>query len=1040
MRLRLLAAAIICILPVVAQGQALAYSFSSGICCDDVAGTTNCNATVCDDDGDCSGGKVCAGSSTYEDQVERSSACNTLYNYPCASSGTCLGSLPTMSVFKGFVGAPVNKCRTVQSLLCFDTTSLPDLVNLSSGTLSFRLTTTPTDTAGYNFVGSYYGWYPGCLSGDLGIDSGSDAFSTAISGLSSGLNVIALSSVNAYVSRTGKTCFRLNVQQSPLCSAGSPSNFQSSIQWAGRNHTTIAGPVLTLETLGDATNTPAATATNTATPTNTPVNTNTPTPLPTNTPTATPTATNTVVATVGPEQLQLFFKGKSTTTLSTIEEGVSVEFGASAASIRRRLPQALRIRNMYAVCDNGPGASKTLTLGIAKNGTLVTGASCSLSGAGQGAGVNTCNASFANTTTFDFAADDYATLQLAQTVASSTQSLCNVTVYATQTDGTTEQDALLMFGTGSFNASLSTTYYGCGWPTGASGPIIGCGAYNQTAISSAYTLIPRSATLSGFSVNVNAYSSTADFTVVQDAGANASDLTAAITSGVLAITDTTCTTNCAVTGGDDISVKMVQGGGNSSARYRNTQIALDGTGQIFAGSYMTLNNSTNFLGPLGWNTAQSLSNMLMVPMARRSTIQNLRFKGIGSFNNACTATAYSGSTPGSLTATNVTCTTAGSGTDLTCADTTHHTGVAEGDYVVGFVNCVGTPKPAYVAFELSGEATDTPTPDPAWTPTPTVTVTRTSTATNTPVNTPTSDGSTQTPTRTSPPTSTGTITQTPSVTPTFVDTYTPTTTPIITPGSGGPAGLLGSADSGCGCCCGFTGGGSGTPSSCNCSPTPTFTPTWTPTITETPFPTPTPPAGGTSACVYSVPTVWADLGFSWDTDLYETGQPGVFLQYNGVGGSTSELCGRGYGFAIPGTATITGIFAPSPLYARPNNLTTPFLPGLTDCDTWTTEGTINLVQLQDNAAYVGLNLQDSRVLSNSSGGYGNFTSDLWGYAWTPAKVNLSTFGLCSSATGFITSFDETDCNIYDIVTSADPFLQPRISASHGLYVCYTTPP
>lgn len=226
-------------------------------------------------------------------------------------------------------------------------------------------------------------------------------------------------------------------------------------------------------------------------------------------------------------------------------------------------------------------------------------------------------------------------------------------------------------------------------------------------------------------------------------------------------------------------------------------------------------------------------------------------------------------------------------------------------------------------------------------------------------------------------------------------------------------------------------------------------PEHTPTVTETPLPTPTPPSGGTSACWYATPSTWSQSddsgGLSWDTSLLvdtsvRIGAP-TSLAYDAATNHSDILCGSGYGYAIPGTATIVSVAAYNPFSALPNDLTTVYLPVGFECDTWASEGTLALLRLQDETGtMVGTDKQDGRVLSNYSGVFGNFTSDLWGTAWTPTKVNSANFGLCAKAAAWTTSTDEHDCDIYHITSYNDPDLHPQINARFGLVVCYTTPP
>ena len=99
------------------------------------------------------------------------------------------------------------------------------------------------------------------------------------------------------------------------------------------------------------------------------------------------------------------------------------------------------------------------------------------------------------------------------------------------------------------------------------------------------------------------------------------------------------------------------------------------------------------------------------------------------------------------------------------------------------------------------------------------------------------------------------------------------------------------------------------------------------------------------------------------------------IQANTLGSSFSPfLQGTNFGFAVPGTATITGIVLKSAQYTSnsPHNDT--------------------IVELLNNSAPVG---QNKNMTGNmpiaGSLTYGS-NSDLWGTTWTPADVNNSNFG------------------------------------------------
>jgi len=465
-------------------------------------------------------------------------------------------------------------------------------------------------------------------------------------------------------------------------------------------------------------------ATPTVTHTFTPTNTATATPTHTFTPTATATVTDTVTATatetatdtpepvtatptatVDPEQGQLFFKGLTWTTGQAIFT-TDVQGSNSDANARKFLPVGIRVQNLYVSCVGGPGVGKTLTVGIMKNNALITGSTCVLAGAGTGDGVSRCDVTFPSPdSTFAFAAGDRITIDATQTDSGSTSQLCNVSIYYKDNAGTAEQDALVSGGGNSLNLAASTTYCGA-WDNNPGGPestLFKCGSLSA---DHSQWLLARAGTLSALSFNVNGYTETADWVAQTDAGTT--DLSGQITSVVLNITDTACTTNCAVAAGGFFRLQHTQNTSNSNSRFRNWMLAISGMGQTFWFQNSTV-NGTVYGGPFG-TTSSANTISAAWPVAKRSTIQNLILKGWGSFNNAATATVLTGTDPASMSATGLTCSTSASGSDLTCTNTSRHIGVDEGAYLSIQVDAVGTPKPFHASFELSADPTETPTP------------------------------------------------------------------------------------------------------------------------------------------------------------------------------------------------------------------------------------------------------------------------------------------------------------------------------------------
>ena len=108
-------------------------------------------------------------------------------------------------------------------------------------------------------------------------------------------------------------------------------------------------------------------------------------------------------------------------------------------------------------------------------------------------------------------------------------------------------------------------------------------------------------------------------------------------------------------------------------------------------------------------------------------------------------------------------------------------------------------------------------------------------------------------------------------------------------------------------------------------------------------------------------------------------------------GPSDFLLGRGYGFSIPGDATITGfeVKVVHSIGLAPRTITDETVSISKD----TTGG--------DTTNLAGSNLADTStswppMISPTTASYGA-TDNLWGQTWTPAEVNAANFGICFRA-------------------------------------------
>lgn len=224
---------------------------------------------------------------------------------------------------------------------------------------------------------------------------------------------------------------------------------------------------------------------------------------------------------------------------------------------------------------------------------------------------------------------------------------------------------------------------------------------------------------------------------------------------------------------------------------------------------------------------------------------------------------------------------------------------------------------------------------------------------------------------------------------------------------------------------------------------PTLTPTATATATAA-LPPETP--GNIVDCVSTSTTVTSQSGggSSWDFTHSREAYDAVFLNYDSTSGTTAILKLSSLDFTFPTVGTIIhGIEVFDPGAALPNGLTAPFLPTDHPCDSWDAVPRNTYAQLSNEAgAPVGDDKSTNHNITTSPQQlFGDAESDLWGNAWTPAKLNDPDFGI------FLT-YDYTtapvenknDCDIYHIVVSDDPANFPNINSQAAQFrICYEHP-
>jgi hypothetical protein len=495
--------------------------------------------------------------------------------------------------------------------------------------------------------------------------------------------------------------------------------------------------------------TPSATRTVTATYTNTPLLTSTPISTPTTTATATGTvtatpantATNTPTPTGPIEQAQIFLAGQSRTDTTLKNGSLSFDTSTTAGAFSFPVSHPFRVNKLYTHCETAPGSGKTLDITVLKNGSALTG-TCSM------ANVTTCNVTFTNDSTSDFAVGDQLVLGLTQEVTSATASACHVTIYVRESGDTGENNSIQGNGGGSINLASSTTNF-CGPWTGTGGAGVDAHAQCNNTTGSQSNWIATGGTLADFAGRADTWSATSGtFTLLENLGANTVDLSGALVSGTLHFEDTTCTTHCALSAGDTIRIQDVQGGGGQSNQaFRREAWSIDGVGQQFEGTADTVTSGaiSTWSGPMRNGSSTFTGNAW--PMAKDSTAVNLQVFVL-STTAAITAQLWCGQPEATPTATTLTCTTS-TGSNVTCSDTTHNVVITAGSLcaigwttgttqTTNYNNAVVELRPLAAGF--------TATPTPTITSTPTATPTSTATPTVTPTATLEVCGTSTTPT------------------------------------------------------------------------------------------------------------------------------------------------------------------------------------------------------------------------------------------------------------------------------------------------------
>lgn len=294
--------------------DATTTTFLPGACCDDEAGTTGCvdTATVnCAVDGDCSGGKVCAGVGSDDGQCTSTNSSD----YASVACSSCSTSTVTVTVRRTL---SIGNYTSYSVHFRLDTSAIPDTDDITSASAHFNIGSI-SNADSRSLVCHYKAWSAGgltCADWTRDPSGGVLAFSVALSSLTVfARNTVSLSNVDQ-ISKTGYTEFTCWISDSTA-----PTGVNQAVMIAIEDTTMLTGregfgltvnhepPVTPTFT---PTHTPPHTPTFTRTPTQTPTNTDTVTP--TLTPTLTPTTTPTQTPTSPPEGVEEPFGNTPTPT------------------------------------------------------------------------------------------------------------------------------------------------------------------------------------------------------------------------------------------------------------------------------------------------------------------------------------------------------------------------------------------------------------------------------------------------------------------------------------------------------------------------------------------------------------------------------------------------------------------------------------------------------------------------------------------------------------------------------------------------------
>ncbi|MGM0626068.1 MAG: hypothetical protein ACQES0_09325, partial [Bacteroidota bacterium] len=160
-------------------------------------------------------------------------------------------------------------------------------------------------------------------------------------------------------------------------------------------------------------------------------------------------------------------------------------------------------------------------------------------------------------------------------------------------------------------------------------------------------------------------------------------------------------------------------------------------------------------------------------------------------------------------------------------------------------------------------------------------------------------------------------------------------------------------------------------------------------------------------------TDWVDLANATSDDALYASAPGI-----SKGKSSGMLELTNFGFAIPGTATITGITVEIDRYAS-NSLIRDEILNLTKDGS----GAIGT-----NKAATGTGWPASEAIATYGG-----TADMWGTTWTPAEINSTNFGVLLKAKNYDSNNNNYDAYVDFVrisVTYTMPCTAPTTQASN----------